>query len=306
MNQKYFIVLSYPKSGTTSVSNLLWSHPNICLPNVNHNKETWFFSRKQTSSISEYLNNYQILDRCKVFGEVSTMVFLNKNQIDHLYSFFPDAKIIVILRDPIERAISKYSHIKRRYFISETIEEVLDNEEYVADKYGFTDKSMNDDFFECTLRYKENTEYLLKIFPKKNIKFFLFEDMVKNDNFSKDIFSFLNVDNIKVVLPKSNPARMPKSIAVGKIVLYLNKLFLYAGNKSKAIFPASMKNKLLYIYNHIFNILNMLEEKNMCISKEVEINPVIVKKLQSQFLEKNSGLSELIGIDIKKYWKWYV
>ena len=51
-------------------------------------------------------------------------------------------------------------HFKRRYLITESIEDALDSEQYIRSKYGLTNVNTNDDFFECALRYKGSVEYL--------------------------------------------------------------------------------------------------------------------------------------------------
>ena len=40
--------------------------------------------------------------------------------------------------------------------------------------------------------------------------------------------------------------------------------------------------------------------------KKIKINPIVESKLQNKFLDNNQGLDNLIGIKIKKYWKWYL
>jgi hypothetical protein len=130
--------------------------------------------------------------------------------------------------------------------------------------------------------------------------------MVQNNKFSKELFSFLEIDKIDKVLPKSNVARAPKSIWIAKLILYLNNLISAISNLIRDILPIPFHQKIKIFYTFILNRINLIEENNMQKIKKIQIDPIVKNRLQNKFIENNQGLDNLIGIKIKKYWKWYL
>lgn len=115
-----FVVIGTMKGGTTSLHKYLGVHPQV---GVSKPKETNFFLDRNKEDLSWYRGCFE--GDFEVCGEVSP------NYTKHpgfsgvpkrMHETIPSAKLIYLVRDPIERAISHYTHnwIKRR--ISKPIE----------------------------------------------------------------------------------------------------------------------------------------------------------------------------------------
>ena len=105
-----FIGVGVMKSGTTWLSECLRVHPEICFSSF---KETHFFSRYYTEKGYTWYNQmYKRPD--KVCGEFSTSYFDNEFAIKRIKNDLPEIKIILILRDPVDRFLSHLKHVSRQ------------------------------------------------------------------------------------------------------------------------------------------------------------------------------------------------
>ncbi|MBZ8178758.1 sulfotransferase family protein [Oscillatoria salina] len=105
-----FIIIGAMKSGTTSLYYYLNSHPEI---SMSRDKELNFFIAER--NWQKGLNWYQSQFRgnAKIYGEASPNYTKYPGWVGvpkRMYQVLPHAKLIYILRDPIERIISQYVH----------------------------------------------------------------------------------------------------------------------------------------------------------------------------------------------------
>ncbi len=105
-----FIIIGAMKGGTTSLYRYIASHPDI-IPSSS--KETDFF--KTSSDFNKGIDWYQNLfyGNGEYAFEASpnyTKRHLFPDVPARMYSILPDAKLIYVLRDPIERIVSHYVH----------------------------------------------------------------------------------------------------------------------------------------------------------------------------------------------------
>lgn len=102
-----FIIIGAGKSGTTSLYKYLGHHPQILLPNK---KELRFFDRNFNYGYQWYLAQFPaICDRPEwLTGEASPSYFFLPHVAQRIYDFAPQTKLIVMLRNPVERTISDY------------------------------------------------------------------------------------------------------------------------------------------------------------------------------------------------------
>lgn len=118
-----FICIGAMKCGTTSLHKYLDAHPDVCMSSP---KETGFFLRRTDRDLDWYQQCFS--GRARAYGETST------NYAKHpgfdgvpkrMHSLLPDIKLLYVVRDPVERAVSHFVHnwvVKREH---SSIEEVL-------------------------------------------------------------------------------------------------------------------------------------------------------------------------------------
>lgn len=121
----YFYILGMPKCATTDLFHRLQMHSHIKC-GQDQQKEPYFWTRgrhflRNGSTIDDYIANFkQFANNMQsehITGDASVQTFWENKQGVHipdlLYAIQPDAKLIVILRDPVERAHSEYRYIYR-------------------------------------------------------------------------------------------------------------------------------------------------------------------------------------------------
>lgn len=135
MNKPNFLIVGAAKSGTTSLYHYLKQHPDVFMPEF---KEPHYFVREQVKErLHRGVYDKETYDALfqdakePLVGEASVFyLFYYQEAISNILSELGvDTKIVIILRNPIERCYSAYQYVSRNN-IMETwpIEKALDQE----------------------------------------------------------------------------------------------------------------------------------------------------------------------------------
>ena len=117
-NKPNLFIVGAPKSGTSLIWSLLKDHNDIFF-SKNPEKEINFFSYDELksdsyyksfkiNSLERYLNCFKNANNQKYIVDGSVSYFAYPSVPNKIYKFNQDAKIVIIIRDPIERAASHY------------------------------------------------------------------------------------------------------------------------------------------------------------------------------------------------------
>ena len=120
-----FLCLGAQKSGTTTLHELLTRHPGVYLP---PRKELQYFTLKSNQDPRWYSAHFQMANANQSCGEITPYYLFHPAAPRRIHTLLPDAKLIVLLRDPVERALSGYFHSVRHGFESLSLEEAFDCE----------------------------------------------------------------------------------------------------------------------------------------------------------------------------------
>jgi hypothetical protein len=200
-----FFVVGVARAGTTSLYNFLSKHPQLFLPKV---KECNFFSDVESLDDRAYLspvpgkyhhmkiiNSYDVYESLyreaandNLKGDVSPSYIWDRNTAKKIYEHNNDAKIIISLRNPIERAYSHYlMHFNTGYEKKSTFEEAIQDRK----KNIWGGGNM---YLEMSLYYDQVKEYF-NYFNEENIYIVIYEDWVSNiDDNINSLYEFLDVD----------------------------------------------------------------------------------------------------------------
>lgn len=104
-----FLIVGAAKCGTSSLYNYLSHHPQVLLP---HKKELDFFWKHFAQGKEWYLAHFPtIADRSDfITGEATTNYLRFPQVAQRIKKLFPQVKIIILLRNPIDRAVSWHYH----------------------------------------------------------------------------------------------------------------------------------------------------------------------------------------------------
>ena len=126
------LIIGAQRSGTSSLYKYLGAHPSVVVP---LRKETEFFSRRHARGVDWYRAHFPVAVRSRLRGhplltfEATPDYLLYPAAPYRAAQLLPAAKIIVLLRNPIDRAFSHYRHTVRLGFEWLTFEEALDAED---------------------------------------------------------------------------------------------------------------------------------------------------------------------------------
>ena len=138
-----FLIIGSAKAGTTSLHYYLNQHPEIYMTAV---KEPRFFALEgknlnfsgpdkdiinstSVTTYEEYIALFEEVSSEKAIGETSPLYLYSEKAIQRIHHYLPDVKLIVILRNPIDRAFSCYTHLLREGYESLSFADSLKAEE---------------------------------------------------------------------------------------------------------------------------------------------------------------------------------
>jgi tetratricopeptide (TPR) repeat protein len=199
-----FIVIGAAKGGTTSLYNYLILHPQI-LPASN--KEIAFFGdyfNSNGKTLEWYINQFpSIPDRQKITGEATPTYITHPLAAEQLFNLFPEVKLIVVLRNPIERTISQYFHSKRGIGESRSLEEAVTSEIAVIEK--MTESGLIEGNYWNRLRYISWSLYFyqlkmwMSIFPREQFLILKSEDLFYHPEATMKLcFEFLGLPDYRL------------------------------------------------------------------------------------------------------------
>jgi sulfotransferase family protein len=122
-----FVIIGVMKGGTTSLYYGLADHPNIQLPVT---KQIHFFDLNYPKGRRWYEAHFPTRKAGKISGEATPdYLFYHPDSARRLYESLPDARLIALLRNPVDRAFSHYNHMIRLGKETLSFEEALDRED---------------------------------------------------------------------------------------------------------------------------------------------------------------------------------
>ena len=103
-----FLILGAQRSGTTTLYQWIMQHPQI-LPGTE--KEIHFFDRNFQNGVSWYRLHFPTLRQLgndRITGEATPYYLFHPRAPERIRRVLPDVKMIALLRNPVERAVSHY------------------------------------------------------------------------------------------------------------------------------------------------------------------------------------------------------
>lgn len=126
VNHPHFLVLGAQKAGTTSLYHLLQLHPQVYLPEC---KEVHYFSLEAYRPMMWYEAHFTKANKDQLCGDITPYYLFHPECPPRIQRVLPNAKLVVLVRDPVDRALSQYFHACRLGFEDLGLEEALNAEE---------------------------------------------------------------------------------------------------------------------------------------------------------------------------------
>ena len=134
-----FLIVGAQRCGTTSMFKNLRQHPAVVAPALH--KGIHYFDKNYQRGPGWYRGHFPLKATAArlargaaagadavITGESSPYYMFHPLAAGRIAADLPDVRLVVLLRDPVERAISAYTHEKARGFETETFERALELE----------------------------------------------------------------------------------------------------------------------------------------------------------------------------------
>ncbi|WP_110208412.1 sulfotransferase family protein [Nocardioides daejeonensis] len=186
-----YVILGAQKCGTSSLSATFRRHRQI---HTSRPKELHYFDRPKGRTLEWYAEQFKPLPHHRAWGEATPSYLYDAEARDRCVEALPDAKFIVMLRDPAKRAYSHFWHNHRLGFEDlEVFEEALDQEPARLDgdsrtariRFSYLDRG----------RYIDQLEALEERVGRERIHVVLLEDLVaERVPTLEQVFTYVGVD----------------------------------------------------------------------------------------------------------------
>lgn len=213
MRELNFIFVGPQRTGTTWLYEHLMEHPDLCFPK--DVKETMFFDRHFEKGMDWYLSYFSGCTSGQWCGEVAPTYFDDEDVPLRIKNQFPNCKVVISLRNPVERARSLYQYHYQKGRVKDSFSDAIKTKPDILTS-GY---------------YKTHLKRWFSSFDEEQILVISLEDIKANPNFLlKKLCDFLEVDKDKlsdqpVERERSNPIQSPRFYSLTKIGMQLvNKL----------------------------------------------------------------------------------
>lgn len=300
MTMPNFLIIGAGKAGTSSLYDYLGQHPKVYVSPV---KETNFFaldgspakykspeadSRINSWSVwrvSDYRALFDNVQDETAVGEASPLYLYSPIAAQQIHKSLPNVKLIAVLRNPVERAYSSYSHLRKngREPITSFDKALEAEHERISQNWEWIWHYQSLGFYYTQLkRYFDN-------FDSSQIRVYLFDDFKSEPGFViGDIFRFLGVDDdfLPNMSHKQHVSGIPRNALVHSLLTTQNPI----KSAFKRVLPQNLRR----------SIYSRLETGNL---ERRPMDPATHEKLILDYHDDVTDLQALINRNLSHWLK---
>lgn len=190
-----YCIIGAQKSGTTSLYSYLALHPQV---RPSYVKEIHYYNKNYSNGLKWYRAHFPLgplrrADRPFITGEASTMYLHDPDTPSRMLEDLPEIRLLLVLRNPVDRAISHYHHRIRTGREDRPIEVAMEQAISAATSGKFVDGSETD--YLRNGHYAEDLEHWTTVYPSDQFLVLQAEALFKDprDAF-KRVSDFLDID----------------------------------------------------------------------------------------------------------------
>lgn len=175
-----FVIIGAAKAATTWLTEVLRRQPDVFMPAP----ELHFFNRRWAEGLGWYEAQFAAARPGQLLGEKSASYLADPEVPGRLAAVLPQARLIVQLRNPVERAYSDYCMLLRRGEVSGDVARYLD-----------ADRTPEPRFLEHGL-YARHLAAFAKHFPREQLKVLLYDDIRRDpQSVFAEVAAYLGLPN---------------------------------------------------------------------------------------------------------------
>ncbi len=221
-----FLICGTQKGGTTALDTYLRNHPEICMAS---HKEVHFFDREKyflydKPDYSQYISSFKPGSDHIILGETTPIYMDWYTAPRRIWEYNPDMKLIILLRNPIDRAFSHWNMQRERGFDTLPFLEAIQEEEkrrrlslpWQNRRHSYLDRGF----------YSEQIKRLLAFFPKEQMLIMKSEELRDGPQWMLNkICQFIGVSRMENVEDLNRHTRSYNSSMNPKEFLYLKQVY---------------------------------------------------------------------------------
>lgn len=294
-----FLLVGAAKSGTTAVYHFLKAHPEVFMSPV---KEPKFLTsgavtlpqtgpgdaaiaRDVVRTFEDYCLLFRNASDERAVGEASAdTLYYFKHSIPAILQYLGDVKIVIILRNPIDRAYSSYLHLRR------DLRETLPFDQALLQESKR--RALNWEFlwyYRDVGLYFEQVRAFCNSFSKVHVG--VYDDLQSNPrDFMKQIYRFLGVTDevVPVSMDRHNVSGLPRSERLQQWLVTSHPVRTSIGRVARAVLSES----------RVRTVMQTIRQKNL--SRPV-MPPEIRHELRATYYEDIKLLEKLLNKDLSAW-----
>jgi len=270
-----FLGIGVQKAGTTWLHRMLGAHPEVFVAQGD-DKDLRFFSSFYDFGFCWYEGYFAEAEQANRRGEISTSYFYSKDAPERVYRYNSEMRLILSLRNPVDRLISHHRHeIRIGHLKGElSLERGIDN---------------NPSYVEQSMYFTQLSRWL-EYFPLSRFHIMIFEEVFRDPAKAiRDLYEFLAVDSEFVpdeLNLKVNEGRIPRSWLLDQGV---------------ALAASSFRRlRLGWVVDKLKNarLNNLIATGNTRHDDAMEVSDADYQRLRAIFADENAKLSRLLARDL--------
>lgn len=293
-----FYVVGAAKAGTTSLWHYLKQHPGLFLvSDFKHKELAYFASDHGMSNRDQYTSFFKEANPNQLIGEVCNSYLTDLKSATLIKEEVPKAKIIIILRDPIQRAKSLWRWMLQEGY--ETIDDfnmALIEEENRINDSEFKQNNAHGNYWNFMYKasglYYNQVKRYYDVFGKDNCFVCLFDELESNtESLMQRMYNFLELkeEHIQIEYKIQN---VSGSVRFPKFQRFLRQT------------APKIRDKMSLPKGLLSKPINYLLKKNKTNKKQkISLDKEILNSIESYFREDINKTAKLIDKDLSKWLK---
>jgi hypothetical protein len=271
MKQPTFIIAGAMRAGTTSLTRWLDGHPEVFMA---PSKEVHYFDINYSQGPDWYALQFAAARNQPEVGEATPNYLYDPLAMDRIAHDLPDIRLIITLRDPVERAYSHYWHRRSRGGENLSFEQAISVE---PERLKQGDQNRAHFSYIDRGRYLAQVARVVDLFQRSSLLFLRFDDVRDRPSQTFTTISrFLRIDH----------GLLPDTVGT-----HANRF-----QEFRSLRLRRLGNKLPAPVNHLIGRLNRVD-----VDKYPPMSPYTRRELAAQYAGERAELQRLTGLDLSTW-----
>lgn len=305
MKKPDFFIVGAPKCGTESLDNYLRQHPEIFMGRRERHyfgKDLDFVPTRHRMDEAEYLDMFADAGGAIHRGEKSVWYIYSQSAPHEMKAFHPDAKVIIMLRNPVDQMYSLY--FQMLFTLDEDVQSFeealsLEDQRRAGGNLPPFCTMPRKVFYRANAHYTDYVQHYLDVLGPDHVHIIIFDDLASDAaGVMRKLLIFLELNSdFEFDLRIHNANKVWRSRLVRTMQARSTQYYRMIPRSARAYVPDSLVNGIKH------SLLPAVDRWNRVYQKRPPMDTVLRHELQAEFLPEVERLSVLIGRDLTHWCK---